>query len=127
MDAIDIQNAIITRVRDIEGRPALIYDNEDAEGVSLPRWSIQKASSTARGVFINKSVTETDAEVMVRVETQSGDFDGEMNQLVKLLLAAFPVNSRFSGVRIITPPKVQAPYQTGASYAVPVIIRGRGY
>ena len=126
MDAIDIQNAIMARIRDIADRPSLIYPDEGVEA-PLPRWVLEVASSTSRGLLINKALTETDAEVMVRVETASGDYGAESGSLVKKLLAAFPVSEKFSGVRIATPPKVQAPYSTGASYAVPVIIRARAY
>ena len=126
MDVIDIQNAIMSRIRDIADRPGLIYPNDDSS-LPLPRWKLQTASSTGRGLLINRGLVETDAEVMVLVETASGDFDGEAGSLVKRLLAAFPVNLKFSGVRIFTPPKVQAPYHTGVSYAVPVIIRGRAH
>lgn len=121
---------IILRI--VEGAPygtSLVLPNTPAnEGFPLPRYVIQEAggAQATRGL---DGWTEATAEVVVRVETSTGGFATQSNDLVEALVALFPASLRFgvsTDMTVLEAPNVRPPLPgEDGVYAVPVIVRAR--
>lgn len=126
MSFIEAENALIGAVQKITGRPEIYYPG--GKNVSLPRWVIQPAGNVSRTPTFDGAAMASTA-IMVRVETKSGKYAGENNDLVTLLLGAFPVNRRITMsnggiISITTKPQVMPPLDGNGVFARPVIITG---
>ncbi|WP_422073872.1 hypothetical protein [Tranquillimonas rosea] len=117
------QLALMKRVATMPDAPNVVWPN--GEPADLPRLVMQP-SGGGQSVATISGVTDATPEIVVRVETESGQFTGASDALVAALMDRFKPGDRFDGVRIIAAPQPRAPIE-GTPYVVPVVIRGRQF
>jgi hypothetical protein len=123
MSMTDGQQALIRRIVTMDDPPNIALPN--GPGVGLPRYVIQEAGGS-QNTFDMAGTVESFPEIVVRVETEDGEYATENNALVKALVARFKPGSRFDGITILDAADPRPPLPGGGDvYAVPVIIRGR--
>jgi hypothetical protein len=122
MSLTDGQQKMINHIVTMDDPPGIALPN--GPGVGLPRYVIQEAGGLQR-TFDMAGTVESFPEIVVRVETEDGEYATENNALVKALVARFKPGTRFDGVTILDPASPRPPLRGGGVYAVPVIIRGR--
>lgn len=120
MSLVSGQQALIRRIVTMSTAASIVLPN--GPGASLPRYVLLEAGGSQRTRTLD-GVTEARPEILVRVETET-IYSTESNQLVAALVARFPVNSSFDGVKILDAPLPRPPLPvTDGVYSVPVVIR----
>lgn len=126
MSVTNGHKAIIARIVAQAGATAVALPN--GPGKSLPRYVVQEAGGTQSNSMV-AGLTDADAEVVVRVETVSGSYATQSNDLTAALVAMFPAGLRFGtspAMTILTPPNVRPPLPViDGVYSVPVVVRAR--
>jgi len=117
------QKALLERLQDMPGRPAMAYPNGPSV-TALPRIVAQNAP-TAQRTSTLEGQTEGMAEIVVRVEGEAGGYDAEVNGIIESIVDHFPVGLRTDSVTIVEAPLPRPAIPGTAVYSVPVIIRGR--
>jgi hypothetical protein len=70
--------------------------------------------------------TEAYPEVLVRVETESGEYSTEASNMVRALVGVFPRGTRFGDYTVLDEPDVRPPLPVSDGvYAVPVYVSAR--
>jgi hypothetical protein len=122
MSMTDGQQKLINRIVTMDDPPNIALPN--GPGVGLPRYVIQEAGGS-QNTFDMAGTVESFPEIVVRVETEDGEYATGNNALVKALVARFKPGSRFDGITILDAANSRPPLTGGGVYATPVIIRGR--
>lgn len=122
MSMTDGQQKLINRIVTMDDPPNIALPN--GPGVGLPRYVVQEAGGS-QNTFDMAGAVESFPEIVVRVETEDGEYATQNNALVKALVTRFKPGSRFDGITILDAPSPRPPLRGGGVYAVPVIIRGR--
>lgn len=127
MNYTEAEQAIIAAVAGIVGAPPIAYPDA-AQPPALPRWVVQTATNSGRPVTYD-GLTSGQTEILVRVETQDGDYARENTKYLSLLLDAFPAQRRlatYSGAEVLITqaPEPRPPIVGGGVYSRPVYIRG---
>ena len=116
----EARSAVISRILGMTGRPNVIQSN--APSKDCPRYVIQNAGQILQTATVD-GTSRVDLEVLVRVETDAGDYDTENEALVQALIDRFPVTTRFDGVTVLRAPEPRPALVADGIYITPVYIR----
>lgn len=121
MSMTDGHQAIISRIVSEAGSTSVVLPQGPGKG--LPRYVVQEAGGAQRTITLEGDTFAT-PEIVVRVETVSGQYATENNALTKTLVQMFPPGLVFGDMKVREAPDVRPPLPaTDGVYAVPVIIR----
>ena len=125
MNLIEAEDVLIERLIATPDAPSIVLP-DDSQLLAAPRWVVQRSSPnhTANGL---DGAVEGRAELLVRVETERGQFSQSNNELVVLLVQRFAVGLSIGGVSIKEPPDIRPSLVESGLLVTPVIIRGRFY
>lgn len=121
---IEAQHAMIRRLQGMPNRPAMVYPN--AGGTKpLPRIVVQVSAQTAVGQTFDGGSDAT-TEIVAQVEVAEGQ-GAAGDEIVQAICDRFPLNERFDGLVIQTPPQPRPQFQGDGYFSIPVVIRARHF
>ena len=128
MSAAKAEQALINHVVTMASVAEVVVPQGEMKG--LPRYVIRAAGAGTR-TFDLSGTTEADVEIVVSVETDTGQYVTESNTLSDELETRFRPGTRITHggvtVTVLRPPETRPPIVGDGVYSVPVIIRGRVY
>ena len=125
MTFTEAQHALIGRLQAMPDRPPLVYPNM-TNPAPMPRIVVQVSAQAGFGLTLD-GIADATTEIVAQVEVEEGDGTAAADAIVQAICDRFPINARFDGLVIQTPPSPRPPLQGEGYFAVPVIIRARHF